>query len=409
MSDFLIESVFHNVRNTFTHNLLAQMAYVVQKLSTRSIPASVVAFCGKATAYAFFYCDGIASVLVRLWGISADTLRQLMSEYGFSRGDNLSEATERLNSCFPACIRPLAFRSIPSMTRHLRTRPHLPIAVAGIPWQGPWVSRWNGRDTDFFFIFVKHFSDLVCRHVPEDMTLEEQLAAPAWALVQAQFLKVIQMNITRTQGQQASNEPTGSHSMAVDEMLGDVDAAANVIPLAANSLNRSMAENRVIMLLRDCLANTNIMTEKAQSMFANVFNILLKAAARRISLYDHNSCFTLCDFLEEAIGILTRYHRSSNSNTPGFDWDYWFLVCKHMLRSENTVTEIRVYAFLYSMWGVISEDEERKRKVSVDWLLSEGHFHTYFNHWCPMVRAYYMRLIMWKVARPAYKGNPLDK
>ena len=409
MSDILVDSVFHNVKNTFTQNLLAQMAYVVQKMSTRNVAASVVTFCGKATAWAFFYCEGVAAILVRLWAISTDTLRRVLAEYGLSRADKLDAISERVCASFPPCIHPLAFKSLQSTARYLRSRPHLPIATAYIPWHGPWVTRWAGRDTDLFFVFVKHFTDLVCRFMPEGLTSEEQIVSPGWAFVQAQLLTVMYSTVQRPTGPQSVDRLTGPSPVTFEDMLGEADATATMLPLPSNGLVRSMAENRLVMLLRDCLANSNVMANKTQSIFADVFDRLLKATAQRTSIFDHNACFTLCDFLEEAIIILTRYQQSLDSAVSAFDWSFWFDVCKQMLQSQNSMTEVRLCAFIFSMWGSITKDEDRRREICLDWLLSQDTFQAQFCHWCPMVRAFFMRLLIWKVARPSGRGSEVDQ
>lgn len=409
MSDFLVDSVFHNVKNTFTQNLLAQMAYVVQKMSIRNVAASVVTFCGKATAYAFFYCDGVAAILVRLWAIPTDTLRRVLTEYGISRTDKLDSTCDRICTSFPSCIHPLAFKSLQSTARYLRSRPHLPIATAYIPWHGPWVSRWAGRDTDLFFVFVKHFTDLVSRFMPDGVTPEEQVVSPGWALVQAQALTVIRSTIQQPSNLHSIDHLTGPSPTTFEEMLVEADATATMLPLPATGHVRSMAENRIIMLLRDCLANSTLMKPEAQSMFADVFDRLLKATARNTSIFDHNACFTLCDFLEEAILILTRYYQPSSSPKQGYNWDFWFDVCKKMLQSHNSMTEVRLFAFLFSMWGAIIKDDDRRHEIALDWLLSKDTFQAQFNHWCPMVRAFFMRLLIWKVARPTARDCSLDR
>lgn len=407
MSDFLVDSVFHNIKNTFTQNLLAQMAYVVQKMSTRNVAASVVTFCGKATAYAFFYCEGVAAILVRLWAIPTDTLCHVLAEYGISRKDKLHATSDRVSASFPTYIHSLAFKSLQATVRYLRSRPHLPIATAYIPWHGPWVSRWAGRDTDLFFVFVKYFTDLVSRLMPDNLLSEERVLVPGWALVQAQILTVMRSTVQRPHSPSVDHL-TGPSTTTFEEMLGEADATANILPIPATGLVRSMAENRLVMLLRDCLANSNLMTDKAQSVFADVFDRLLKATARHTSVFDHNACFTLCDFLEEAIIILTRYYEASTFDLPWFDWDFWFRVCKQMLQSQNSMTEVRLFAFLFSMWGFIIKDDERRREICLDWLLSKDTFQAEFNHWCPMVRAFFMRLLIWKIARPSTNGSDLD-
>ncbi|KAK8114624.1 membrane protein [Apiospora kogelbergensis] len=53
-SEFLAESAEHNVRTMFVTNLVVQMGIVVDKLSQRHAPLSLVNFAGRACAYAFF-------------------------------------------------------------------------------------------------------------------------------------------------------------------------------------------------------------------------------------------------------------------------------------------------------------------------------------------------------------------
>ena len=406
-SDFLSDSVLHNIRNTYVQNLLAQMAFVVDRMSMRNVAASVVAFCGKAIAYAFFYCDGIAEILVRLWARSPEILRRVLTQNGVQRATDLGAASARVAIKFPPCVHNLAFRSFSSMMKNLRHRPQVPIATAFIPWHGPWVGRWAGRDSDLFFVFAKNYYDLTCRFLPNDSSREERTCAPGYVLVQAQMLTVLDATIQRVIGQ-PSDHYIGPLSANFDDMLGEADASATLLPLPPSGINRSMAENRLIMMLRDCLSGSSTMSAKAQRNFAESFGDLLKSATRNISLFDHNACFTLCDFMEEAITILDRYHQTSNQELPILDWAFWLDVCNHMLRSQNTMTEIRLCAFLYSLWSTIINDEGRKRELCLEWLLDETTFETMFNHWCPMVRSYYMRLLCWKVARLAGSKSEID-
>lgn len=407
-SEFLTDSVLHNVKNTFTRNLLSQMVYVVQKMATRNVPASVVAFSGKATAYAFFYCDGVASILIRLWGISVEALRLVEASYS-SRIKNHDVVADKLYTAFPSCLQPLVFRSATSAAKLLRARPRLPISFASIPWYGPWVNKWAGKDTDLFFVFTKNFADLLCRHLPDDADSTEQMCAPGWIFVQAQLLKVIQSTIDRSPGSHAAEKPLIPQSASADDPRGEADASAAVLPLPNSGLNRSMAENRTIMLLRDTLGSNQVMTKRAQMVFADTFERLLKTGVHRLSLFNHTACFTLCDFLEEAISILDRYQKMSSTIETTFDWDFWFDVCKKMLQSQNTMTEVRTFAFLYAMWSNIIQRDSVRMTLCVDWLLSRVVFRQNFNHWCPMVRGYFMRLLIWKISRPSEADSPSDR
>ena len=409
MSDFLAESVHQNVRNTFTQNLLGQMAYVVEKMSTRNVAASVVTFCGKATAFAFFYCEGVAEILVRLWATPSDTLRRVLAEGSTQKQSEIDSVSDRVYTAFPQCVHSLKLKALRPMMKYLRSKPlsSIPIATTYIPWHGPWVNRWSGKDTDLFFVFAKVYTDIACRFLPDDPSPDERLVAPAWVLVQAQILTILDATM-----QQTNSEPPlsqiGQSTVTFDDLLGEADANATMLPLPAHSVIRTMGENRLIMLLRECLSSSTTMTGKSRSIFAQSFCSLLKVAARRTSMYDHNACFTLCDFLEEAIPILQRYQQETDTAVVLVDWSFWLDVCKHMLQSQNSMTEVRLCAFLYSMWSTITSDEARRREVCLDWLLAEDTFHTNFNHWCPMVRAFYMRLVVWKIARLNSSGSDVN-
>lgn len=406
-SDLLAESVFNNIRDMYAQNLLSQMAYVVEKMSSRTVPASLVSFCGKATAYAFFFCDGIAEILVRLWAPSRETMQRILSQNGVQRDVDLTRGSDCIISRFPPILHGLTFRSLKATVRHLRSRPKLSTATACIPWHGPWKGRWAGRDSDLFFVFTKFYYNLMSDFLPSVFSSQQMLCLPGYVFLQAQLLTVLDSTIQKDNSQPTFNN-LNIPSLAFDEVLEEANVSASMLPLPPIAV-RSMAENRLILLLRDCVSGSATIFEKVRKTFAESFELSMKAAVRRTSLFDHNACFTLCDFLEEAITILSRYSNSTAPDSYTIDWEFWFMVCRQMMESQNTMTEIRLHAFLFSLWGIIAAEGGRRRQLCMGWLLDETIFHRTFNHWCPMVRAYYMRLLCWRVGRPNDPGSESDR
>ena len=174
--DFLLESVHHNVRNMFVQNLNSQMAFVVDRMSLRNASASLVTFCGKATAYAFFFCPGIAEVLIRLWDAPTETLRRVLKASGVGKFENLVETSARITSAFPPPIQSLGFVSLAKMLRHLKTQTPLPLGTANIQWYGYWLERWSGRESDLFYAFVKNYHILVADYLPTDANEKEKIS-----------------------------------------------------------------------------------------------------------------------------------------------------------------------------------------------------------------------------------------
>lgn len=193
-----------------------------------------------------------------------------------------------------------------------------------------------------------------------------------------------------------------------DEVLAGADASAVALLLPSSNPVRPMAENRLIMLLRDFMSDRQPDPDLAQLTFAKAFAMMMQASARRTSTFDHHACFIFCDFMEEALSLFVYFDKAHSLDPDLIDWAFWLDVCKKMLESENTMSEIRVFAFIYGSWGLITSDERRKEILCLDWLLAEDTFDKFFNHWCPMVRAYYMRALAWRLCRDDGDASSLD-
>lgn len=405
-SEFLTESVHHNVRNIFIENLSAQMAFVVDKMSLRNASASLVTFCGKACAYAFMFVPGMADVLVRLWDVQVDTLRRVLDNNGIGKFEKLDDLASTVVSGFPPALHQLAFSSLMKYVRKLRTPPPLPLGTANIQWWGRWLDRWTGRDSDLFYVFVKHFHILTTEFLPLHSTRPVRMCSPGMLLVHAQILVNLDATVHRAAAQ-ADSAAVGA-SPTFDDVLSDPDAVASALPLPPTNAVRIMAENRLIMLIRDFLSERTSEHPVARDLFAESFHDLMQAAAKGISVFNHAACYTLLDFLEEALVILNRFENLRNSEIKLINSEFWQAVCKRMISSHNTMTEIRLYAFLYTVWNTVVCDLGRKANLCLNMLLDEEIFESRFNHWCPMVRAYYMRLICWRVGRFDGEAQPGD-
>ncbi|KAI9821364.1 MAG: hypothetical protein M1832_003370 [Thelocarpon impressellum] len=404
-SDFISESIHHNIRNLFVQNLLTQTAIVVEKLSLKAAPASLVAFGSKAMAYAFYFCPGVAEILVRLWDTPPDSVRRVLKEFGVRETPDVVNTAENLASGFPDCLRGLTFRSFASTVKDLRRRPALPPSHGNINWNGPWIGRWRGRDSDLFFGFVKQWHVLLGEFLPAGLAKGEKACAPSFVLIHAQVLTILDSTIHR---QHPTAQDIRAAPITFDDVLGDPNASAAALPLPSGNFARLMAENRMIMLVRDILSERSSVSDVVRHNFAQAFVGLLQAAVQRISLFNHNACFTLCDFLEECATILIRYQKASPLAGQLLDWGFWLSVCTRMADSQNTMSELRLFAFLYSIWGLVAAEGCRKKGICEDWLLSEATFEKYFSHWCPVVRAYYMRLLCWRVARCDGEASEVD-
>ncbi|KAK8049578.1 hypothetical protein PG994_011308 [Apiospora phragmitis] len=357
-SDFLADSAEHNVRTMFVTNLVTQNGIVVDKLSQRHAPLSLVNFAGRACAYAFFFAPGVAEVLQR--------------------------RSKDLVALFPPNLENLGWSSVRAMVQSLRQAAQLPLAAAKIAWHGQWVSRWRGHDTDLFFLFCKYYYILAEEFMPPDLPLAEKGRAPAF----------VQAGLEASMGLPLSE---------------GADASAMALPMNLNNnISRGMNENRLIALLKDFLSTSSMAFPGARHSFAEAFMALMKAAAKRTCQFDHNACFTLCDFLEESLAAYRDFLGMGRMSLEYVDWPFWLEACQKILDSNHTMSEVRVLSLVFSIWDVATSEQAQKEAICQGWLLTEDTFNKLFNNWCPMVRAYYMRLLCWRICRNDGSANDSD-
>ncbi|OCT47279.1 hypothetical protein CLCR_02238 [Cladophialophora carrionii] len=399
-ADFLIDSVYQNVRNTFVQNLLSQMEFVTGVMSLRTAPQSLVTFAGKACAYAFFFCPGVADMLIRLWCLPTAVLRRMFRQFGVEHGEKLDLTSSALGRNFPPPVRSLCVGSQAAFMRHLQQRGPIPPGSEKIDWYQPWVARWSGHNSDLFFVFTKQYHILVSEFLAEDVSLKDRTGIPGMVPICAQMLVILETTIYRQAGQFGGE----SYATGTGSNIDNLDALAP-LPMTIANATRSIAENRLIMMLRDIMGDLDPDRTQFRSLFSVSFDSVTKAATVKISLYNNDACFVICDFMEEVLPIMFRHHLTY-IDTPVLDWPFWLEVCKQMLRSQTTLTQIRVITFLYTNWSILIHNEGQKRQLVLEWLLDADVFEKQFCHWSPMVRHYFYRLLCWKVAR--YDGEVSD-
>lgn len=398
----LTESAEHNVRSMFVANLVRQMEMVVRKMSQRPAPIGLVNFCGKACAYAFFFAPGVANILVRLWTLNPLLLQRVADEFALPRKSN--GESDDIVALFPPAVSGLGWSSVRAMSTTLKKTPNVPGALARIPWHLPWLTRWRGRDSDLFFIFCKYYHILAEEFMPPGLPLIEKARAPGFVIVHCQILSVLDTTIHRHAAIQAL-----AMTPPISDGVHGVDASATALPGLPADLFKSMSENRLIVLLKDILFDTSPAMAGPRHTFAEAFMADMKASAKMTAQFNYNACHTLCDFLEEALPIYDSAEEKGTTVSQYTDWPFWLRVCKLILESLNTMSEMKVLCLIYTIWDAATRTPERKEALCVDWLLSDATFFRLFNHWCPMVRSYFMRLLCWRVCRDDGRASALDR
>jgi hypothetical protein len=136
-------------------------------------------------------------------------------------------------------------------------------------------------------------------------------------------------------------------------------------------------------------------------LFASLFERTIKAAVRRTSVWEGQACFALCDVLERLVPVMDDSLAKVPDALTCLDWSFWSSVVKRLvLQSENSVTQVRAFGFLFNIW---------ERCPSGDlWLLEEETWEKFFCHWSTLVRCYFMNLVCWRVCMSGQSGDRVD-
>jgi len=138
------------------------------------------------------------------------------------------------------------------------------------------------------------------------------------------------------------------------------------------------------------------------SLFTVLFERTLKAAVRKTSVWEGQACFALCDVIERMVPVIDDSHVKVHESLMGLDWPFWNDVVKKLvLQSENSVTQVRAFGFLFNIWGRCPAGDQ-------GWLLEEETWETFFCHWSTLVRCYFMNLVCWRVCMSSQSGVSVD-
>jgi hypothetical protein len=137
------------------------------------------------------------------------------------------------------------------------------------------------------------------------------------------------------------------------------------------------------------------------SLYAVLFERTLKAAVRRTSVWEGQACFALCDVIERLVPVIDDSLAKTQDTLTSLDWSFWTDVVKKLvLQSENSVTQVRAFGFLFNIWERCPSGDE--------WLLEQDTWETFFCHWSTLVRCYFMNLVCWRVCMSAQSGVAVD-
>lgn len=381
------------IQHSYARLLLRQTAIIVGRLSVKEGAGIITRAGGVSCAYAFFFCPGVAEHLLRIWRTPSNIIKKVRESVAPETPSDISAAADAFALHFPRCVRHLRFASSRlTMTKLTKRPPQLDLEI---DWNSQhWLDKWCGKRTDLFFVFLKHYHLLLADFIPEETIALERICAPGAVLVQAQIVLVTRSALGKSQSPSQTQPAAATPPATFGTLLNAYSAA--VVATPPPEAVRTLAGRRMTTLIQEILDQQGSCSTHTRGLFAQSSSNALKATARQISLFDHATCYSFCDLLEHVLPSLAKAQIGENCNEDAIFWTDVFV---HMLKSDNTLTALRVFSLIYTIWPEVTADQRWKQQLCHALLLSDSVFNHHFNHWSPIVRVYFMRLLAWRVAR----------
>ncbi|KAK4704827.1 hypothetical protein P7C70_g1391, partial [Phenoliferia sp. Uapishka_3] len=414
--------------------IVSVLAFAIEKLNDKAVYANTLVFSGRVFALAFFRIDGVALKLLRaLPPVKRQGLLRILEDAGVSNPRQLPQVD--LES-FPSHLWPLCLQDFAAYTSLLLppiNRPPLPndglLVRDGdivVEMSGNWLIRWTASDSDLPFAFYRAYHRQLAAHlIPPDrresiddgapLSPTEVITAPGFLFLAASLLDkcdgLIKVNLRSVTSIGPNN---GANFNTNDSANLNFGQKPKVLELANRRLVTTMLDivggpppSPVDDV--DVAPDADI----RRHAFSAILGVWIRACVKRVSMWNTRGVFLLMDLVEGLIYTLSYPSPSGRNSTDDmivprphesciamFDPSFIFSFVKTILATgDNTVAIMRTIAFVYAHFEIFTLRSADREELCENIILDEVLFPRLYLHWNPGVRGYFIRLLVWRLAR----------
>ncbi|KAF9353732.1 hypothetical protein BGX26_008504 [Mortierella sp. AD094] len=450
---FTDSSAFWSSFQQYRKMLTQSLQYAIERLNQKGVYSNVITFCAKILAICFFKLPGVASGLLHALPASRSYIVRMAKAMDLT-GENCG--MPQIMSFFPDHLSPICFIGTGTWWREFEKQKHkMNSGEAPPPMEmyGNWVRRWQSDDSELFFAFYRHYHHCLAQYLEVPLqriqaggwatsaiTPKVYAGAPGYLYLSAFFMTKIEGLVHReihpvttivqfepnSNGNGTAERDRAMASVATGEFPGSAAPPAVKLPGAnggadagkdnANGGGPATGKPKVLdMASRRFVETIVAIMEDHGNIYGAMLDIWIKAVVTKTSVYDVESIFCLLDFLDMLIAELEsreciRLYDNEWSTIPlntGSNIRFvpihvqFILSTLHLLLtgSDHTVTLVRTISFIYQNFSLLTSTVSTLEQLTLGTLLSPDVFEKCFLHWARNVRLYYMRCLVWRVAK----------
>lgn len=314
-----------------------------------------------------------------------------------------------------------------------------------------WVKKWASFDSDIFKSFLKHFLELSLFYQnsgpefeiddPDDFLFSFIAQQPGGILIYTHVVEIFDSNFSMLKNFKTCQYKESNSPQMKNEMAAFYASMKN--PGPGKNYQSYMNQISFLKMLR--VLQTIIYTSSEsmevnhnenEALIIKYFESVLLLKAKSVSPYNPESCEVLYDlFLQLCLHLGNQKNNFALTTSlsslkslkflHAIDWKFWVLGLTRMLSTENMISQAKALTSFFNLWDLIPVDYELEEVRSVPdvlenpvgnghWILdarysllhnisvflvSNSTWKRLFIHWQPLIRHFYIRLVMFKIVK----------
>lgn len=372
-------------------------------MKTISLPTS--AFIGKIFAYAYFQVDGFAHVLLFALFVKNFSVQQVLRELPTLKrhtgtwSNSLLKLVNYTGDYNLSSDQPLDRRMARQNCIHAPERTRFGDFTINMR-DTSWVKRWADYESDVFCSFLRHYFTLCSQE-------EELFQCPGFIILYAHIKDVFNyscMSIVKFRQQPSENS---NKALAMDAIY-----ASSIQGSDKNNFPKFIRKLPIIPYFALVRSIVHECGEKEAQQATQLIEHLLISKAKTVQAHRSLHCEVVYELLIE---YMVHLQHDSQKNIRDLNWNFWISGLVRMLDTGYLMSQARAIAYLFNIWSMLPLDfivKDTEGFTSESWisnpdltliynissfLISKPVWEMLFGHWDPLVRYFYMRLVVFKV------------
>jgi hypothetical protein len=391
--------------------------YAIGELNKKGVYQNTLIFSGRLLAVAFFRVDNVASKLLRALPVNRFALERVAAEAKWDVNCPAPEDWEAYKQRFPASLTDFCFQdarsylkmldshtsisSNPSMTEEQADDDRFLVRQGEIEVEmsGNWLRRWQSDDSELFFSFCRNYHRQLAALLTSGRGWESMrtlfFGGPGYAhlatCIHQKCLSLVHRDIlsVTTLSSQKNFNPGETANVLSGSTAGK--------PRHLEAANRRCTAI-VVDIVRASLSHP--------LLFGPMLGIHIKSLIKRTSLYDVQGVFCLLDWLD---GVLGHMESAELPVERLVDIEFVIETVWLLLRdADHALALMRTIAFCYSNFAVLASTTKNRVRFCEEILLHPKIFQKLFLSWSFTIRAYFLHLLVFRLARINDFAQPED-